>query len=216
MHKYYEILYQYGSIIACATSILLLIPYVIGVLQFKQFKITIYLVFAIGTLITVEFYPIQIGMFHVNVIFPITYAVIIYDAFSQKSKAISYILFGVHSVSMIMGIMFLSSSANTWGDGAATVGVFMTPVSALINLYQYTKIENLTFIAIGKISVGFLSCMSILIFTHGFSVGDYDYNDVFIRRIVAISCSMIILMEGLIIAIWRNRLKEYSKQAAVN
>ncbi|MBE9467509.1 MAG: hypothetical protein IMY72_04190 [Bacteroidetes bacterium] len=159
----------------------------------------------LATAISFEFYPFQLSWVPINYIYPLTILLLIIQKFSKaKSDWLTYTLFILHSIMLLIALNCLSVRSNTWGDGAATAGVFQTPNSIVILFYLGVNLNRTKFIFFNKLILGIIAIVTIYISTNGFQTAmteveaSYYSNDVIQRRQYAITCSIILILEGVL------------------
>lgn len=202
---YFDIIYQYGSIIASLVSLALTFTLLFLNVGKKRIQTLSVVLIVLTTAISAEFYPFQLSWIPLNFIYPFTFIVLIIQRFSPaKSEWLTYSLFVIHSLMLIVALNALSVGANTWGDGLATAGVFQVPNSIVILIYLGLRLENTKFIAVNKIVVGIAAIITISITTNAFYTGIAEYDDYFYghnvvqRRHFALDCSLILIIEGIL------------------
>ncbi len=208
LNKYYmrkiylDIIYNYGPLIASIVSLMFFFSLVLKLKQVSNQKVA-FLLLVFTSLISLEFYPYQILSFPLTILIPIGIIMlfVLKKAKKQYVKLINIMII-VFSLYLILGLIFLSSSANTWGDGPAPNGIFIVSNSIMILISLFTmqqKYFNL-FIAC-QLLIGVVGFALIYYTTNGFYYGEYDWEDVRLRRNSSVLVCVISLLNGLLILI---------------
>ena len=202
---YLEIIYQHGSITASFICLFLTLSLIFLEARKVRIQTASVILIILATAISAEFYPFQLSWIPINYIYPLTLILLIIQRFgSMKLVWLTYFLFIVHSLMLLLALNSLSVRANTWGDGAATAGVFQVPNSIIILFYLGLRLDSINFIILNKIIIGILAIITICITTNGFQTANtkfedlYYSNDVIQRRHYSIACSLILIVEGIL------------------
>jgi hypothetical protein len=101
----------------------------------------------------------------------------------------------------------LSSSSTTWGSGSAVLGIFIVPNSLmiLISLFSIQK-NSFNLFIICKFFVALGGFTLLYYSTDGFYYGEYDGDDVKLRRDLSIFICVISLIESLLIYLQKKHL----------
>ena len=202
---YYTFLEGYSAATAAVCSMVVLCLHLWGRLSRPMLVAGALLV--AGVLMAAEFYPVQLFIFPLNVVFPLTLSILPFlRATSPQAHAVRYILFGIHGAMMVVGLGLLSTKANTWGDGGAVYGIFIVPQSILILLLLMVQAEKRRYVFIGaaKVCIALLGLGFMYWWTSGFSPGDYDGPSVVLRWTQGILCCVVSLVEGVML-VWAYR-----------
>ena len=160
------------------------------------------------SLISFEFYPYQIASFPFSIIIPIG-IIILFSLKIAKNRYPKFIsvMVVVFSLYLILGLTFLSSSANTWGSGPAPNGIFIVSNSIVILIALFTmqwKYFNLFIIC--QILIALIGFTLIYYSTGGFYYDEHDGQSVKLRRITSVLVCVISLINSILILIQKKHL----------
>lgn len=198
---YFNIIYNYGVLI---TSGLSLVIYSLLLLNLNQkfYEKLSFLLLLLVSLVSLEFYPYQLFSFPLNIIIPIGIILLftLKKQLKTKSKTIT-IMSLFFSLYLILGLVFYSASANTWGEGPAPYGAFIIPNSLVILLVLFTRFkqQNLKYYIAFQLLIAVIGFLLIYISTSGFYYGEYDGNEVKLRRISSVLVCFMCLLNSCII-----------------
>lgn len=210
---YYEVIYQHGSLIACLIGTIVIVSRATGILKRKGAGWIAGSMLVLTTVISAEFYPAQLSMLPINMIYPFTFLILFMHWVAMPdNKALIHALLIFHSLMLVLGLNLLSEAPNTWGDGGAIFGAFQVPNSALIVLYMSTQTDRTRYLSILKLLTGGLSLISIFLVT---DIADEELiwpraNE---RMRNALLCASLFLVEGIVLIMPKSliRLKKVSE-----
>lgn len=206
---YLYIIYNYGPLLTCILSLFLLTllwlaPSTKNALQRLSLSLLV-----LTTLISLEFYFFQISTFPLNLILPIgvIMVLILKSTKNQYTTLFTNIITIIITLYLSIGLIFLSSSANTWGDGSATYGTFIVSNSLMILLSLYMiqqKFINLFMMC--KLFIAIVGIIMIYYSTNGFHYGEFDGDDVYLRRNSSILICAVSLLESILLYLHKKRI----------
>lgn len=210
---YLDIIYNYGALIACILSLFLL------VFKPRTEKYTHYVslsLVALISIISLEFYPFQIVSFPLNSVIPIGIIVLFIPKNRiNKHPIIPNTMIIIFSIYLLLGLVCLSASANTRGDGAALLGMFIVPNSLMILTAIFcTDSRSSSLFIICKLITAVAGLTLIYYSTNGFSDGSFDGVDVRLRRYSAVIICITLLAKSILI--YRQKVKEVKYLYATN
>ena len=204
---YLDIIYNYGVLIVSIVSLIFFISLFLKLKQNVNQKIAFSLLL-LTSLISLEFYTYQIHSFPFTVIIPIGIILVFFIKItkSQPTKLVSAMVV-VFSLYLMLGLIFLSSSANTWGDGPAPNGVFIVSNSMILIITLFTvQKKHFDLFIVCQILIALVGFTLIYYSTSGFYYGDYDLEDVRLRRNSSVLVCVISLLNGLLVLIQRKHV----------
>lgn len=209
---YYELIYQHGSLIACLCGTLVIVALATSILKRKAASWIAGSLLVLTTVISAEFYPVQLSMLPLNMIYPFTLLTLFMHRVAMPdNKALIHALLLFHSFMLILGLNLLSEAPNTWGDGGAVFGAFQVPNSAMIVLYLSTQTDKTRYLSILKLLTGGLALISIFLVI---DIADEELlgpraNE---RMRNALLCAFLFLVEGIVLLMPKSliRLKKVS------
>ena len=153
------------------------------------------------TAVSFEFYPYQIVSFPLTLIIPFGLIISVSIKMSNNnSPRIINFLITVFSLYLILGLTLSSSSANTWADGPAPNGVFIVSNSLVILNYLFSKKQKQSnLFIVFQLLIGIIGFALIYYITNGFFYGNYDGNNVRLRRNSSIFVCITSLVNALVI-----------------
>lgn len=203
---YLDIIFNYGVLI---TSIVSLIFFLLFLKRKKDSnQKAAFLLLLLTCLISFEFYPYQITSFPFSIIIPMGIIMLFLMKITKnKYPKFTGVMVVVFSLYLILGLAFLSSSANTWGSGPAPNGIFIVSNSIIILIALFTiEQKNFNLHIICQILIALIGFTLIYYSTGGFHYGEYDGQDVRQRRISSVSVCVISLINSLLILIQKKHL----------
>lgn len=184
---YIELVFDYGVLIASAISFIFFLSLLLKPKQ-KSSQIFAFILLLLTSLISLEFYPYQVSSFPLSIIIPIGILSLFFIKFFKieypRLIGLMIILFSLY---MVLGLVFLSSSANTWGSGPAPNGIFIVSncIVILVTLFSMQqKYFNLFLMC--QMLIALAGFTLIYYSTNGFYYNDYDGQDVRFRRISSV------------------------------
>lgn len=204
---YFKIIVDYGPLIAATISSLLFLIAFLKPLSSNILSTLSFTVLIITSIVSLEFYPFQIITLPINLIIPISIC-IIYLLKSKKLK-IKHLLptiLIIISLYLILGLVALSESSNTWGSGGAIYGIFIVPNCLIIlaSLFFIQKKHHRLFI-ICKLFIAIVGFIVLYYATNEFSYGEYDGEDVRLRRYSSILICILSLIDSFLIYLQKKR-----------
>ena len=205
---YLNIIIDSGPLIASIVSLILFFfSFFKPLLKNILWRLSL-LFLVLTSLISFEFYPFQISVFPINLIIPVGIMIVCF----LKIKGIQHqafigIMTIIFSLYLVFGLSFLSSSSTTWGSGSAVLGIFIVPNSLmiLISLFSIQK-NSFNLFIICKFFVALGGFTLLYYSTDGFYYGEYDGDDVKLRRDLSIFICVISLIESLLIYLQKKHL----------
>ena len=197
---YLDIVYNYGPLIASISSLAFFLFLFLKPKQNSIKKIAFSLII-LTSLISLEFYPYQIISFPFTLIIPIG-VIMLFFLKSKKNQhpVLINTMIVIFSLYLIWGLAFLSSSANTWGEGPAPNGIFIVSNCIVILIGLFTIQQNsLNLFIISQILIALGGFALVYYSTGGFSYREYDGQYVRLRRNSAVLICAISLLNGLLI-----------------
>ena len=204
---YFDIIINYGVLIAAIVSLIFFVLLFLKIKQDSSQK-GAFILLTLTSLISLEFYPYQIYSFPLSTIIPIGIITLFIIKITKKEyPRLVSILVTVFSLYLILGLVFLSSSANTWGNGPAPNGIFIVSNSIILLITLFSmqqKYFNVFIICQILIALGGFTL--IYYSTSGFYYGDYDGQDVRLRRISSVLVCLISLLNCILIITQKKHL----------
>lgn len=197
---YLDIIFNYGVIIASIISLIFFILFFLKLKQDYSQKIG-FILLLLTSLISLEFYPYQISSFPLTIIIPVGVVTLFFIKITKRDyPALISLMVAVFSIYLILGLVFLSTSSNTWGSGPAPNGIFIVSntIIILITLFSMQQ-KYFNLFIIGQILIALGGFTLIYYSTNGFHFGEYDGQDVKLRRILSVLVCVISLLNSFFI-----------------
>ncbi|WP_420571431.1 hypothetical protein [Kordia sp.] len=198
LFEIYQEFIVYGSVIVAIFFALLSIALHFKIFNQKTLRILSFIAIVLCTMMSIEYYPFQIFQSPISLLIPISLIVIAIDFFVESIASLaSKTLFILNILYLAFGLGILTSSANTWGNISAVLGMFIVPNTLLMTIYLSFTIKNYKFLSISFLIAAMISLLLIDIVTNGFQYGMYDGDFVKQNRYSSLLICFVLIFTGI-------------------